>query len=186
MGIDIRIVSRDSIGLGSGDPFEGFVRVADSVSQTIGGESIRRLPNTVMEEISGILQEKVVSDTKSGTDVYGQPFQELSPKYRKRKIKSGMGGKANLYAKSTTEGAALDNMYFRRDGQSNTVEAGFDSNRQATYMQAHQEGALPYPKRQFFPEGQSINNPNYSEVNARIEDIVNQHILERIMRAQRG
>lgn len=187
MAIDfqINIVSRDSIGLGSeANPFEGFFRVADAVSQTVGGEQIRKLPNQTMEQISEILREKVVDDTKSGKDVYGNNFEPLSKNYRKQKVSRGMGGKANLYARSTSEGPALDNMYVRRKGQSNTAEAGFPSSRQSTYMNVHQEGDFPYPKRQFFPDGDAINSANYNEVNERIEDLVNQHIISIIERRQ--
>jgi peptidoglycan hydrolase-like protein with peptidoglycan-binding domain len=189
MAIDfqINIVSRDSIGLGSeANPFEGFFRVADAVSETVGGEQIRKLPNQTMEQISDIFRDKVVTDTKSGTDAYGANFEPLSKNYKKQKISRGMGGKANLYAKSTSEGAALDNMYVRRKGQSNTVEAGFPSPRQATYMNVHQEGNFPYPKRQFFPDGDAINSANYNEINTQIEELVNQHIISIIERRQRG
>lgn len=180
MDIEFRVVPRSAVGIGDREQFEALIGIKDIVSDVFASKGVRKLPDDVMDEINQIVEDFIISSTKEGFDADGGGFEDLTDDYRKRKVRWGMDGKADLYARRSSIGGALDNFHIKRDGQSNRSVGEFDYKNQEMYMGIHQTGEFPQPQRKFFPDEESFASSHYQNVVKDVQDAIHEYILRRM------
>lgn len=182
MDIDIRFVPREQAGIGVGGEFDRVVAVRNVLGELLSDQRIGKLPNQIMERINKVIEDFIVTTTKQGVDADGNRFEDLTDKYKKQKSSWGSGSMADLYARRDPAHVALDDFHIKRDGQSNRMVGEFKTDKQLTYMSAHQTGELPQPRRKFFPDEDSFSSAHYQNVVREVEEIIHEYLMERMAR----
>lgn len=150
----------------------------------------RVLPNTVVDQINQLLEDKIRRDSLDGVGADGAGFRSLEDTYAISKNKQVGTSEANLHYGYRRGRRAFDRFYMQRDGAKNSSSANFQDG--IEYMIAHQTGTGrrpqggTLPQRKFFPETEDFQGTHYERFNDQVRDILIDYLDSLIQRTLNG
>jgi len=151
----------------------------------------RVLPNTVVDQINQLLEDKIRRDSSDGIGADGASFKSLEDTYAISKQKQVGTSEADLHYGYRRGGRrAFDSFSMQRQGATNTSSAYFPQG--GEYMFAHQTGTNrrpqggSLPQRKFFPETDDFQGSNYEKFNDQVRDLLIVYLDGLIKRALNG
>lgn len=167
--------------------FNAALRMSSLGRELVGW--YRVLPNTVINQINQLLEDKIRDDAYDSIGADGQFFEDLSDTYSKRKSREVRSSEPDLHYGYRRGKRAFDHFSIEREGSTNTSRAYFGFG--GEYMSAHQTGATrsrggELPQRKFFPETEDFEKPHYDKYKDQVRDILIDYLDGLIQRSLNG
>lgn len=170
--------------------FNAALRMSSLGRELVGW--YRVLPNTVINQINQLLEDKIRDDVKDERAADGSYFRDLEDTYAVVKSKQVGSSSPDLHYGYRRSGRrAFDGFSIQREGSTNTSRAEFAAGG-GEYMSAHQSGIQnrrkggELPQRKFFPDTTDFESSNYTKYQDQVRDILIDYLDGLIQRSLNG